>query len=80
MTNSTIASLLTLICVLAAGGMLASTVWRALKSGEFPYRDGPARRDRQPLAFWFPVGFNAACLLMLAAIGVHAIWRMATAS
>lgn len=76
MTNNAIAGLLTLICVLGGGSIVGLLVRDALTTGVFPYRGKSVRRDQQPVAFWFSVAFHIVCMLLLAAIGAYAVWRL----
>lgn len=78
MTGNAIAALLTLVFVLAGAIGFGRNAWDALRSGIYPQRGGGADRDRQPVSFWLWVGLDAAAVLLLAAIGAYAAWRLAT--
>lgn len=51
--------------------LLACAVFDALRTDIFPLKGRAVSRDRQPLAYWFNVGWFAACGTLL---GVTTVW------
>jgi hypothetical protein len=63
--------LLGLLLAAPLAALIGHQVIDAYRSGIFPQRGGAARRDTQPLAFWFAMAWFTACGLLL---GILAAW------
>lgn len=67
--------LLTFVAAVAGIGIITFVVMRAMRTGEFFYRQQLVHRDQHPNAYRFFVSFSIACGALMAGMGVYAIWR-----
>lgn len=62
------APLLGLAAAAGIGALVASLLWNAWRTGEFPEKFGSVFRDRQPALYWFTMVWYAACLACFIAL------------